>query len=209
MNETRRGRRWLLWGLAIAVFALDQITKQMVRMWLPMHTTWRPFDTFPLNRLGVMHTYNTGAAFGILQDYGLFFVVIAFIVIAGIVVFQHRLPPDRTLIFSALGLQLGGALGNLSDRLIFGHVTDFIRIDLTDTYTFPIFNVADMAIVGGVLLLAWKLHQEEEQGRMAKTPPVEEEPFPPVVVHMPEGNGRRAADESRVLSWPSEEVESE
>jgi len=159
---------------------------------------------FPLNRLGVMHTYNTGAAFGIFPEYGLFFVVVAVVVIVGIVWFQHRLPPDRTTIFLALGLQLGGALGNLTDRLLFGRVTDLIRIDITPTYTFPIFNVADMAIVGGVLLLAWKLHHEEEQASQATATKAS-----PTMVQLPEGNGRHATDEYHVLQWPGEEVESE
>nr|WP_290665818.1 signal peptidase II [Ardenticatena sp.] len=204
MNARNNGKRWLLWGIAIVVFALDQTTKQAVRTWLPMHTTWRPFDTFPLNRLGIMHTYNTGAAFGIFPEYGLFFVAVAVVVIVGIVLFQHRVSSDRTTIFVALGLQLGGALGNLTDRLLFGRVTDLIRIDVTQTYTFPIFNVADMAIVGGVLLLAWKLHNEEQQASQA-----EATKDLPTVVPLPEGNGHHAADDYQALQWPREEVERE
>ena len=95
---------------------------------------------------------NRGSAFGLFQNQTLFFVVIGILVIAGILVGQRFVPAHRTALAICLGLQLGGATGNLLDRVRNGYVFDFI--DLT---WWPVFNVADSAIVVGVFILAYHL----------------------------------------------------
>ncbi len=99
---------------------------------------------------------NNGAAFGLLSGSGLLFVVVALVLCAVVLVFAYL--PSRTPILQAsLGLQLGGAIGNLTDRVRIGHVVDFIQIRF-----WPIFNLADSAIVCGVGLLAYYVMSHPE-----------------------------------------------
>jgi signal peptidase II len=112
------------------------------------------------NVIRFTHTANSGAVFGLFQGTGMFFAVLAVIVAGAIIYFNVTLPGGQWLLRLALGLQLGGALGNLVDRLRQGHVTDFI--DIGPWY---IFNVADMAIVGGVILFGIVLIRDERQAR--------------------------------------------
>ena len=95
---------------------------------------------------------NRGSAFGLFQNQTLFFIVIGVLVVAGILIGQRFIPAHRTTLAICLGMLLGGATGNLIDRVRFGHVFDFI--DLT---WWPVFNVADSAIVVGVLILVYQL----------------------------------------------------
>ncbi|HEY5639520.1 MAG TPA: signal peptidase II, partial [Dehalococcoidia bacterium] len=91
---------------------------------------------------------NTGAAFGILQDQAVFLTVMAFIGLAAIYVY-YRYPPFQHWVATlAIGLMLGGAVGNLVDRIVHGRVTDFI-----DFPRFPSFNVADSSITVGVAII--------------------------------------------------------
>jgi signal peptidase II len=141
----RRVRRDLpFFGLALAVFLLDLITKSIVRANLAIGESWPDEDWL----VKFTHVTNSGAAFGILQGQGLFLAVTAFIAI-GAIVFYYMYPPlEHGLLRLALGLQLGGAAGNLLDRLRFGEVTDFI-----DFPRYPEFNVADSSIVIGLFVI--------------------------------------------------------
>jgi signal peptidase II len=113
------------------------------------------------------HITNTGAAFGMFPQLGSAFMVVAIVVIVGIVVFYHQLPTGNLWVRISLGLQLGGAMGNLLDRLVHGYVVDFIDIGF-----WPIFNLADLSIVVGVSILSYHLWQEEnDAGRQSKAPP--------------------------------------
>ena len=98
----------------------------------------------------ITHTYNTGSAFGLFQGQNTPLIVVAIvgIFILGMI-YRTQRPPSNLLRLS-LGLQIGGAIGNLTDRLLFGHVTDFL-----DVGAWPIFNLADSSIVVGLVLLAW------------------------------------------------------
>jgi signal peptidase II len=138
----------LLFGIAGLVVALDQWTKYLVRVRLEVGQTWSPFSWLaPFAR--IVHWNNTGAAFGMFQQGGMVFTILAFIV-SGAIIWYYRDSDTATwLVRIALGLQLGGALGNLTDRLFRGTVTDFIWFGF-----FPaVFNVADGAISLGVALL--------------------------------------------------------
>ncbi len=130
--------------IAAGVFALDQLTKNIVRHNLALGESW-PSDGWLVK---ITHITNTGAAFGILQGQGLFLTFTAIVAIAAIV-FYYAFPPlEHGLLRVALGLQLGGAAGNLLDRLRFGEVTDFINFP-----HYPAFNVADSSIVIGLVVL--------------------------------------------------------
>ena len=100
----------------------------------------------PADRLAAAVLY--GAAFGLFKAWGPVFVAVAVIVIVAIMIYQNQVPQGAWLVRLALGLQLGGALGNLVDRLTIGHVTDFISVG-----NFPVFNIADASITIGAVLL--------------------------------------------------------
>ena len=116
--------------------------------------------------------YNTGAAFSFLADAAgwqrWFFAAIAVVVSAVLVVWLKRLNPGETWLAVALALVLGGALGNLVDRVVFGHVVDFILLHWHQQWYFPAFNVADMAITGGAILLALDMFKSEKSGETGK-----------------------------------------
>lgn len=144
----RQGKWLLLLPVAALVLILDQLSKSWVLRNIPLYETWAPIPA--LARVFVFrHVTNTGAAFGLFPNGGAILLAIAVVVIVAIVVYTRYLPTERWLVLLSLGLQLGGALGNLIDRLRFGHVVDFI-----DFHFWPTFNVADMSLVTGVALLA-------------------------------------------------------
>jgi signal peptidase II len=139
----------LLFGLAGVVIALDQWTKWLVRTNLPFEATWLPKWLSWLSPYArVVNWSNSGAAFGSFQNGGPIFSVLAIVVIAAIVYYFPRVDERDWTLRLAMGLQLGGAAGNLIDRLVSGKVTDFISIG-----NFPVFNVADSSISIGVLIL--------------------------------------------------------
>lgn len=141
--------RWL--GVAGGVVVLDQITKQLAEATLNYN---EPLVLLPVFNLTLR--YNTGAAFSFLADEGgwqrWFFIVLALAVSVFLVFWLRRLP--RAVVWEALGIALilGGAIGNVIDRLLFGHVIDFIEVHYQHWY-WPAFNVADSAITVGVTLL--------------------------------------------------------
>lgn len=130
-----------------AVLATDQLTKALVRIYLP------PGGSFPADwPVRLTHVTNTGAAFGLFTNQSLLLTLVAFFAIGLIGYYYRKLPAGAWPLRIALGLQLGGAVGNLIDRLRQGYVTDFI-----DLRFWPVFNVADSAITVGAVLLAASL----------------------------------------------------
>lgn len=148
----------LLALLALLIFGADQTSKYLVLTRLSLGESWSPLPQ--LDRfLTVTHVINPGAAFGLFPDQGSLFAVIAVVVVVAILLYYRYLPSDNWFVRVSLGLQLGGALGNLADRLQYGYVIDFI-----DFKIWPVFNLADMAIVSGVGILAFFLMQEPDEG---------------------------------------------
>ena len=142
--------RWYL--LSLAVILLDQYTKGLASSLLEYG---RPVRVFPWFNLTLQH--NTGAAFSFLSDAGgwqrYFFSVVAVVISIGLAVWLLTLSSGQWLLALSLGLILGGALGNLWDRLAHGYVVDFISVHYGGWY-FPAFNIADSAIsVGAACLL--------------------------------------------------------
>jgi len=140
----RRALPWL--GVAGLVIGIDQASKAMVRARLELYESWPA----GWEVIALRHIENAGAAFGILQGAGTFLVAATFGAIVAITLFMLTLPAHGHLYHVALSLVLGGAVGNLIDRLRLGAVTDFI-----DPTHYPAFNLADSSIVCGVALLGY------------------------------------------------------
>lgn len=104
---------------------------------------------------------NRGAAFGILQNKIIFLVIITLVVVIGIVYFLIKYKPKSKVLRISLALIISGALGNLIDRVFYNFVVDFILLHYKDVYYYPTFNVADMLVVIGTILLAIYLIKEE------------------------------------------------
>ncbi len=142
MRRLRRDAPFFL--VAASVIVLDQITKAIVRNGLALGESW-PDESWLVK---ITHVTNSGAAFGMLQGQGPFLIVTAFVAIAAIF-FYYAFPPlEHGLLRIALGLQLGGAIGNLADRIRFGEVTDFFHFP-----HYPAFNIADSSIVIGLFVI--------------------------------------------------------
>jgi signal peptidase II len=135
----------LLVCLALVVVGVDQAVKALVAATLK--------DGRVVDLLGGAirfdYTSNTGAAFGVFRAGGILFALVAALVSAGIILYYRRIAASPLMVRVGLGLILGGALGNLIDRMRLGYVIDFI-----DLRWWPVFNLADSAIVIGVCMLA-------------------------------------------------------
>jgi len=142
---------------ALVIIAADRYTKEWVVTNLAMG------QSLPQEApVRLTYVVNTGAAFGLMPQYSQFLLVIAFVVIGIVLLYQRYLPGSSLLISWALGLQLGGAVGNLIDRLRYGYVVDFI-----DVRVWPVFNLADFCISLGVALLAYFLIFSKERKEVA------------------------------------------
>jgi signal peptidase II len=152
---------------AALVVLVDQLSKRWVTAWLREGQSW---DVVPwlASVFRITHVTNTGAAFGLFRGWGDFFIVVAVVVIVAIVVYYRHLPDGQWLMRVALGLQLGGAIGNLVDRLRQGFVVDFIDLNFWPLHNWPVFNLADSSLVAGVTLLALWMIWEERRERNRK-----------------------------------------
>ena len=153
--------------LALGVVVLDQATKALVIAKIPLYTTIPVIRGF----FDLTHLQNTGAAFGVFAAAGsarpFLVTLLALAVFAGVLVWSLTAPPEHRLLQGALGLIMGGAVGNLIDRVRFSAVTDFLRF-YVDRWEWPSFNVADSAISVGVVLLAWDIWRRPEPERARK-----------------------------------------
>ncbi|MWV11770.1 lipoprotein signal peptidase [Pseudomonas sp. R-28-1W-6] len=163
---SRFGRLAWLW-LALLVFVLDQGSKQVVLQLLEYGQRVVVLDGY----FDWIHVYNRGAAFSFLAGESgwqrWFFAVIALGVSAVLVVWLKRLKADETWLAIALALVLGGALGNLYDRVVLGHVVDFILVHWQNQYYFPAFNLADSGITVGAVMLALDMFKSKKSGEPA------------------------------------------
>lgn len=135
---------------------LDQSAKN----WIVENLAYRQSLTpLPLldGWLTIVHSHNSGAVFGMLPEANMLFIVIAIIVVVVIVIYYRYLAMDSLLMRACLGLLLGGALGNLIDRLRYGYVIDFVDVGIPSSIRWYTFNVADASIFTGVCVLAYYL----------------------------------------------------
>jgi signal peptidase II len=169
-QETKNYVSFTIWMLvSTLVILLDQLTKWAIEKWVPL------FSKIPVNSfINITHQENAGAAFSFLANAGgwqrWFFIVLGFGVSSVIVVWLWRLRTERQVMLSAgLALVLGGAIGNVIDRIRLGHVIDFVQV-MFGSWPFPSFNIADAAIsVGAAFLIIDALffsgRQESQDGR--------------------------------------------
>ena len=162
-TASRFGRLgWLV--LSLLVLVIDQVSKAHFEGSLEM---FQQIVVIP-DYFSWTLAYNTGAAFSFLADGGgwqrWLFALIAVVVSAVLVVWLKRLGRDDTWLAVALALVLGGALGNLYDRIVLGHVVDFILVHWQNRWYFPAFNLADSAISVGAVMLALDMFKSKKYG---------------------------------------------
>ncbi|HRD50022.1 MAG: lipoprotein signal peptidase [Candidatus Competibacter sp.] len=158
------------WGwLSVLVVVADQATKYFAERLLVMH---QPVPVTP--SFNLLLTYNTGAAFSFLADAGgwqrWFFLGLGLMVSIGLLIWLGRLKPAEKRLAAALALILGGAVGNLIDRIWLGQVIDFIQL-YYDRWYWPAFNIADSAITLGAVLLvldSWRSKKSDPVKNPAK-----------------------------------------
>ncbi|MFO7766698.1 MAG: signal peptidase II [Pelovirga sp.] len=146
-------------GVVLITLILDQLTK----VYFERNYALGQFKVLIDNHLYLTHVRNPGAAFGILAESAWrlpFFLIVALLAVIGILWYFHTLEPTAKWMHLSLGLILGGAVGNVIDRVRLGEVIDFIGVHWYD-YHWPAFNVADSAICVGVAILLIVSLQEE------------------------------------------------
>ena len=134
--------------IAFVVIVLDQFTKYLIK------TTMSPHESIPVieNIFHITFVRNQGAAFGIFQGQTAFLIAVTVIIIILLIGVYWKLARQNNILTIGLALQLGGAVGNLADRIRFSYVVDFF-----DFRVWPVFNIADIAIVIGVIIVAWQI----------------------------------------------------
>ncbi|HTX90238.1 MAG TPA: signal peptidase II [Anaerolineales bacterium] len=166
-----------LFLLAGVIIALDQWTKYLVRTNIPLAGDWLPsWLAWLAPYARIRYWYNSGAAFGIFQEGNLIFSILAVIVACLIVYYFPRVSREDWWLRLAMSMQLAGALGNLIDRIMFKHVTDFISVG-----NFAVFNVADSSISVGVAILVlgvW-IKENADKKKAAAAKAAEAEPVAP------------------------------
>jgi signal peptidase II len=184
--QSNRVRYWaFLIGTVLFLLAVDQASKWLVRQNLAVGEAWAPIPALA-KIFTITHVRNTGVAFGQLPGVGWLFMLVNVIVVIGVLVYYPRIAQGQWLLRMSSALIMAGALGNVIDRLrtaiLFAgqggglwnalphaYVTDFV-----DFKIWPVWNVADMCVVGGVAILAWILWQEEKkathEAKSTKTP---------------------------------------
>ena len=153
MSNNGYARHWL-W-LSVLVILIDQATKWLAEASL---SAYQPVPVIPMFNLTL--AYNSGAAFSFLSDAGgwqrWFFIALTIVVVSMLFSWLWRMRAEERLHALSISLILGGAIGNLIDRVWLGHVIDFLDV-YYQTYHWPIFNIADSAITVGVVLLIYDL----------------------------------------------------
>ncbi|MDF1506658.1 signal peptidase II [Robertmurraya sp. DFI.2.37] len=151
---------FLYYILAFVIIGLDQWTKWLIVKNMELGESITIVENF----LYITSHRNIGAAWGILPGQMWFFYIITTVVIVGIVYYMAKHAKGSVLLGTSLGLMLGGAIGNFIDRIFRKEVVDFVDTYIFG-YDFPIFNVADSALVVGVALLMIQMFREERKAK--------------------------------------------
>jgi len=159
----RLSRILLVVGVAVLVFAIDRVTKTWVSENIPLGTA-RPVVG---DYVRIVHAQNTGAAFGLLPERTTLLSVLSVVAVLAIVYYYRQIASNSSLVSATLGMQLGGAFGNLLDRVTQGYVVDFVDVGIRDV-RFWAFNVADSSIVVGIILVTLALWYEEHRAATPK-----------------------------------------
>jgi signal peptidase II len=148
---------WVLFLSAAVIVTLDQFTKAIVRNNIPLDQIWSPWPWLtPYAR--IVHLSNTGVAFGMFQGLGPVFAILSLIISGAIIYYFPRVDTEDWALRVALCMELGGAVGNLIDRVTQGYVTDFVSVG-----NFAVFNVADSCITVGVGVLILGIWLQERR----------------------------------------------
>lgn len=148
----------LVAAVALGVFVLDRLTK----MWVVENIPVGGARTVVGDYVRIVHAQNTGAAFGLLPERTTLLSVLSVLAVIAIVYYYRQIASNSWLISATLGMQLGGAFGNLLDRVSQGYVVDFIDVGVGDL-RFWAFNVADSSIVVGIIAVTAALWYEEHR----------------------------------------------
>nr|WP_263432671.1 MULTISPECIES: signal peptidase II [Metabacillus] len=152
------GKFVLYYIIAVIIIGIDQVTKWLIVKNMELGESITVIENF----IYITSHRNRGAAWGILQGQMWFFYIITTVVIIGIIYYIQKYTKENKVMGIALGLMLGGAIGNFIDRLFRKEVVDFINTYIF-SYDFPIFNVADSALCVGVVLLFIQMLLEGKQ----------------------------------------------
>ncbi|SFE40527.1 signal peptidase II [Alteribacillus iranensis] len=142
--------------VALIIIGLDQLTKFLVTKNMDIGESIEVIPGF----FYITSHRNAGAAFGILQGQMMFFYIVTVVVIIAVIYYMQKYAKESRTYGISLGLILGGAIGNFIDRVLLGEVVDFFDVYIF-TYNYPIFNIADSALVSGVVLLIIKMTVSE------------------------------------------------
>jgi signal peptidase II len=144
--------------LCLIVIALISASDQLSKLWIRAHLELGESLSIT-DRLSLIYIGNTGSAFGLLANQTFLIIIISIAALLFILLFLRYLSPATTLSIVSIGLIMGGAVGNLIDRLRFGYVTDFIYFRLWGNFHWPAFNIADAAITVGVFVLIYSFYR--------------------------------------------------
>jgi signal peptidase II len=152
-------RLLLVASVAAVTFVLDRLTKAWVEQNIPLGEGRSVVDDV----VRIVHTQNSGAAFGLLPERTTLLSVLSVVAVVAILFYYRQIASTSPLIAATLGMQLGGAFGNLVDRIGQGYVVDFVDVGLPGVWRFWAFNVADSSIVLGIVFVTLLLWQEERK----------------------------------------------
>lgn len=140
--------------IALSIIIVDQITKALTVNQISLGET---VDFIP-GLLSFTYVQNTGAAWSILEGRMVFFYIVTLFVVGFLIYFLHHDAKDSRILSFAISLMIGGAIGNFIDRVLFQYVIDMLRLEFI---SFPIFNIADIALtLGVVLMMAGVIYEE-------------------------------------------------
>ncbi|MBP2031447.1 signal peptidase II [Clostridium algifaecis] len=148
--------------ILIIIFGL--IIDRLTKIWAINVLSGVSEITIIKNFFSFLYIENKGAAFGIFQNKTVFLTIITVIIMIGIVYYIVRYKPRNIFVNVALSLIISGALGNLIDRIYYRYVVDFISLHYKEVYYFPVFNVADIMVVLGTIILVFCLLREDKNG---------------------------------------------
>jgi signal peptidase II len=149
----------LVASVAIVAFVLDRLTKTWVEQSIPLGEGRTVIDDV----VRIVHTQNSGAAFGLLPERTTLLSVLSVVAVVAILYYYRQIASASPLIAATLGMQLGGAFGNLVDRIGQGYVVDFVDVGVPGVWRFWAFNIADSSIVLGIVFVTFLLWQEERK----------------------------------------------
>jgi signal peptidase II len=173
-NDDQRKKSVIIYSLIAVIVLLDQISKYIVKSTMHLYQSLEVIGDF----LRLTYIENPGMAFGIQFENKFWFTVLSILAAAIVVIYLLRMPNERFVFRLSLALILGGAIGNLIDRLIYGRVVDFVDVEFFDislpSFNFlflqfpgydmtrwPVFNVADSAVTCGMILLTWLIFSQK------------------------------------------------